>query len=160
MKTAATLLFALTLFANNIFGQPLPKKPSRSEVGSFNQANLLKIDLGVTKTKVLEVMGGIQKIQTYVHTTFLTKKESIIINNPFGRDFKTDTAGQTMEILWYYTSINKADSAAITKAEETPIILEKNAVVGMGWDFYEEYAKRKAITLQEAERWLSPNLNY
>ena len=147
MKTAATLLFALTLLANNIFGQPLPKKPSRSEVGSFNQANLLKIDLGVTKTKVLEVMGGIQKIQTYVHTTFFTKKESIIINNPFARDFKTDTAGQTMEILWYYTDVNKSDGA-ITKAEETPIVLEKNAVVGMGWGFYEDYAKRKGITIE------------
>lgn len=149
MKSATIILFGLTLIVNNIFSQPLPKKPSRSEVGSYNQANLVKIDLGVTKTKVLEVMGGIQKIQTYVHTTFLTKKESIIINNPFGRDFKTDTAGQTMEVLWYYTSTNKADSAAIIKAEETPIILEKNAVVGMGWDFYEEYAKRKGIKIEE-----------
>ena len=77
----------------------------------------------------------------------MTKKESIIINNPFARDFKTDTAGQTMEILWYYTDVNKSDGA-ITKAEETPIVLEKNAVVGMGWGFYEDYAKRKGITIE------------
>ncbi len=147
MKSVAILLFALMFTAHNIFAQTLPKKPARNEVGSYNQSNLLKVDLGVTKTKVLEVMGGIQKIQTYVTTSFMTKKEGIIINNPFNREFKTDTAGNTMEILWYYTNINKADGD-ITKEQQTPIILEKNAVVGMGWDFYEDYAKRKGITIE------------
>ena len=147
MKSVATLLFASMFTAHNIFAQMLPKKPARHEVGSYNQANLLKVDLGVTKTKVLEVMGGVQKIHTYVATSFMTKKEGLIINNPFNREFKTDTAGNTTEILWYYTNINKADGD-ITKEQQTPIILEKNAVVGMGWDFYEDYAKRKRITLE------------
>ncbi len=147
MKSAVLLLFALTITAHNLFAQTLPKKPSRDKVGSYNQANLLKVDLGASKNKVMEVMGGVQKIQTYTATSFVTKKENIIINNPIGRDFKTDTAGNTMEILWYYTDVNKADGA-ITKAEQTPIILEKNAVVGMGWDFYEDYAKRKGIAIE------------
>ena len=147
MKSVAILLFALMFTGHNIFAQTLPKKPARNEVGSYNQSNLLRVDLGVTKTKVLEVMGGIQKIQTYVTTSFMTKKEGIIINNPFNREFRTDTAGNTMEILWYYTNINKADGD-ITKEQQTPIILEKNAVVGMGWDFYEEYAKRKGIAIE------------
>jgi hypothetical protein len=144
---SALLLFALTLTVSNIFAQILPKKPSRNEVGSYNQSNLLKVDLGASKAKVLEVMGGIQKIQTYTTTSFVTKKEDIIINNPFDRNFKTDTAGNTMEILWYYTNVNKADGA-ITKGQQTPIILDKNAVVGMGWDFFEDYAKRKGITIE------------
>ena len=147
MKSAAILLFALMLTANDILAQTLSKKPSRNEVGSYNQANLLKVDIGVTKTKVLEVMGGVQKIQTYTSTSFMTKKESIIINNPFNREFKTDSAGNTIEILWYYTNINKADGD-ITKEQQTPIVLQKNAVVGMGWDFYEDYAKRKGITIE------------
>jgi len=147
MKSAAILLFALMLTAHDIFAQALSKKPSRNEVGSYNQANLLKIDIGVTKTKVLEVMGGVQKIQTYTSTSFMTKKESVIINNPFNREFKTDSAGNTLEILWYYTNINKADGD-ITREQQTPIVLEKNAVVGMGWDFYEDYARRKGITIE------------
>src|SRR6188472_3207185 len=148
MKSVAILLFSLMLTTHDVFAQSLPKKPSREEVGSHNQSNLLKVDIGVTKTKVLEVMGGIQKIQTYTNTSFVTKKESIIINNPFNREFKTDSAGNTLEILWYYTNINKADGN-ITKEQQTPIILEKNAVVGMGWDFYEAYAKRKGITIED-----------
>ncbi|HEX5152525.1 MAG TPA: DUF3192 domain-containing protein [Parafilimonas sp.] len=147
MKPVTVLLFALILTADGIFAQPLSKKPSRDEVGSYNQANLLKVDIGVTKTKVLEVMGGVQKIQTYTSTSFMTKKESVIINNPFNREFKTDSAGNTIEFLWYYTNINKADGD-ITKEQQTPIVLEKNAVVGMGWDFYEDYAKRKGITIE------------
>jgi hypothetical protein len=147
MKSAAILLFVLMLTAHDIFAQTLSKKPSRNEVGSYNQANLLKVDIGVTKTKVLEVMGGVQKIQTYISTSFMTKKESVIINNPFNREFKTDSAGNTIEILWYYTNTNKADGD-ITKEQQTPIVLDKNAVVGMGWDFYEDYAKRKGITIE------------
>ena len=147
MKSSAILWFALMLTTHNILAQTLPKKPSRSDVGSYNHTNLLKIDMGVTKTKALEVMGGIQKIQTYVSTTFVTKKEDIIINNPVNREFKTDSAGNTVELVWYYTNSKKAEGD-ITKEQQTPIILEKNAVVGMGWDFYEDYAKRKGINIE------------
>jgi len=147
MKSVALLLFSVLLIAHNAFTQLLPKKPSRVELGSYNQSNLLKIDLGITKTKLLEVMGGIKKIQTYTSTSFMTKKESIIINNPVNREFKTDSAGNTVELIWYYTNVNKADGE-ITKEQQTPIILEKNAVVGMGWDFYEQYAKRRGITIE------------
>ena len=147
MKSEAILLFALMVVAQDIFAQGIPKKPSRSEVGSYNQANLLKVDIGVTKNKVLEVMGGVQKVQTYTSTSFMTKKESIIINNPSNREFKTDSAGNTIEILWYYTNINKADGD-ITKEQQTPIVLEKNAVIGIGWGFYEDYAKRKGINIE------------
>ena len=124
MKSAGILLFALMLSAHNIFAQTLPKKPTRDEVGSYNQANLLKVDIGVTKNKALDAMGGVQKIQTYTTTSFMTKKESIIINNPINREFKTDSAGSTIEILWYYTNTNKVDGN-ITKEQQTPIILEK-----------------------------------
>ena len=147
MKSAIVLLFALMLAAPDIFAQTLPKKPSRSDVGSYNHSNLLKIDIGVSKNKALEVMGGVQKIQTYTTTSPVTKKEDIIINNPVNREFKTDSAGNTVEIVWYYTHSKKADGD-ITKAQQTPVILEKNAVIGMGWDFYEDYAKRKGITLE------------
>lgn len=147
MKSAATLLLALLLISYNSFAQALPKKPSRSEVGSYNQSNLLKVDIGTSKNKVLDVMGGVQKIQTYTSSTPVTKKESIVINNPVNRQFKTDSAGNTIEVLWYYTNTAKADGN-ITMEQQTPIVLEKNAVVGLGWDFFEEYAKRKGINIQ------------
>ena len=148
MKSAVILLFALILTAPDLFAQEiLPKKPSRSEVGSYNHSNLLKVDIGASKNKALEAMGGIQKIQTYTSSTPVTKKEDIVINNPLNREFRTDTSGNTIEIVWYYTHTKKA-AGDITKEQQTPIILEKNAVVGIGWDFYADYAKRKGITLE------------
>ena len=51
MKSAAILFFALMFIAHNSFAQALPKKPSRSEVGAYNQANLLKVDLGLVRLK-------------------------------------------------------------------------------------------------------------
>jgi hypothetical protein len=88
-----------------------------------------------------------KKIQTNTSTTFITKKESIIINNPLNREFKTDSAGNTIEALWYYTNINKA-VRDITKEQQTPVVLDKNAVVGLGWNFYEAYAKRRGIAIE------------
>src|SRR5829696_349101 len=131
MKSAAILLFALVLTAHNIFAQTLPKKPARSEVGSYNEANLLKVDLGTTKTKVLEAMGGVQKIQTYISTSFMTKKEGNIINNPINREFRTDSAGHTIEILWYYTNTNKADGE-ITKEHKLQLFLKKMQLLASG----------------------------
>ncbi|HEX6168266.1 MAG TPA: DUF3192 domain-containing protein [Chitinophagaceae bacterium] len=147
MKSAALLLFGLMLTAHSIFAQTLPKNPTRSDVGSYNHANLLKIDIGASKSKALEVMGGIQKIQTYVTANVVTKKKDIVINNPVVREFKTDSAGNTVEVVWYYTYSKKAEGD-ITKEQQTPVILEKNAVIGMGWDFYEDYAKRKGINIE------------
>jgi hypothetical protein len=147
MKSAAILFFASMFTCPAIFAQSLSKKPTRNEVGSYNQANLLKVDLGTSKTKVLEAMAGVQKIQTYITTSPVTKKEDIIINNPAKREFKTDSAGNTIEILWYYTDTKKA-AGDITEEQQTPIILDKNAVVGLGWDFYEEYAKRRGIKME------------
>jgi hypothetical protein len=144
MKSAGILLLVVLFMTNNIFSQALPGKPTQSEVGAYNQANLLKVDIGATKNQVINVMGGVQTIQTYTGSNFLTRKKSKIIPNPFSRDFKTDQDGNTVEVLWYYTDINKADGA-MGKDEQTPIVLEKNAVVGMGWDFYTSYAKRKGF---------------
>ena len=140
-------MFAFMFITPNVFGQLLPKKPSRHELGAYNQANLLKIDLGANKNKIVEVMGGVQKIQTYKTTSLVTKKEDVVINNPVNREFRTDTSGNTIEIIWYYTNSNKAEGD-ITKGQQTPIILEKNSVVGFGWDFYEDYARRKGITIE------------
>ena len=152
MKIQAFILLTSILTTNIIHSQNLPEKPMASEVRSYNQTNLMKIEIGDDKIKVVEKMGGIQTIQTYTKTgislwTYKKVKEKAqVISNPYSRDLKKDKEGNAIEILWYYTDIKKVDDA-ITKDEQTPIILENNAVVGMGWGFYEDYAKRKEITI-------------
>ena len=152
MKIHTFILLTSILTTNIIHSQNLPEKPIESEVRSYNQTNLMKIEIGDDKIKVIQKMGGIQTIQTYTKTgtslwTYKKVKEKAqVISNPYSRDLKKDKEGNAIEILWYYTDLKKVDGA-ITKDEQTPIILENNAVVGMGWGFYEDYAKRKEITI-------------
>ncbi len=145
-------LISILIFCLVSYGQKSLKnirKPTLSDVRSINQENIFKIDLGLNKDQVLEIMGGIQRIQTYSETRdpawgYFPKED--VIMNPYSRDLKYAKDGSTVEIIWYYTDVKEQDGA-INKDELTPIILEKNKVVGIGWGFYLDYAKRNEITI-------------
>ena len=144
MKQILTIILFICSFA--LYSQEIPRKPISSDVRSYNQSNLIKIELGMTKKEVVESMGGIKTIQTYTSRDFMYRVKGDKISNPYSRDLKMDKEGNSIEILWYYTDKKEADGA-INKDELTPIILEENLVVGMGWGFYQDYAKRKEITI-------------
>lgn len=148
MRFVKIYLLLLVFNSMNIYGQILPKKPSLSDVRSYNQANLMKVQLGFDKEKVLDAMGGIQNIQTWYPRNPYTwaKPKYLVISNPYSRDLKRGKDSSNIEILWYYTDVKNADEA-INKEELTPIIFEKNVVVGLGWGFYTEYAKKQEITI-------------
>lgn len=141
MRKSLILFVILSFTTIIVYAQDIPKKPTLSDVRSFNRSNLIKIEIGMSKSEVIKSMGGIKAFQTYISSGFLSRKRGHIINNPFNRDIKIDKNGKSIEILWYYTDRKKADNA-INKDELTPIILEKNKVVGMGWSFYSGYAKK------------------
>ena len=149
MKCLSVIFSFLLILCTNIsISQELPKKPRASDVRSMNQNNLMKIEIGMTKKEVIENMGGIKTIQTYYTDPvyFISRKNAkgLVISNPYSRDIKTDSSGNIIEILWYYTDLKGSDNA-IRKDELTPIILEKNLVVGLGWGFFEDYSKRKEL---------------
>jgi hypothetical protein len=138
-------LFLFLILATYATGQELSKKPSSDDVRAYNRSNLLKIENGMSKTEVINAMGGIQTIQTYTSRGWAGSKVNKI-SNPYSRDLKSDKDGNSIEILWYYTDVKERDDA-INKDELTPIILEEGKVVGLGWGFYEDYAKRKEFTI-------------
>ena len=148
MRFINALLFLLFINATNLFSQSLPKKPTLDDVRAYNQTNLMKVELGFNKEQVIKAMGGMQNIQSYYPKDPYTwaKPKYLVIANPYSRDLKTGKDSATIEILWYYTDLKNADGA-INKEELTPIILEKNAVVGVGWGFYTDYAKKQEITV-------------
>lgn len=142
------LISLIIIYPNISFSQTLPKKPRTSDVRSMNQQNLMKIEIGMTKKEAVENMGGIKVIQTYYTDPvyYISRKNAkgLIISNPYSRDMKTDSAGNIIEILWYYTDLKGIDNA-IRKDELTPIVFENNLVVGLGWGFFEDYSKRKEL---------------
>ena len=146
------LLIFLFIFPLIVVSQELPKKPLPDDLRSFNQMNLMNINVGMTKKEVIESMGGIKSIQTWTNklrkemTMWLIKYQ--VINNPYSRDLTSDDKGNSIEVLWYYTdnSIGKSqDNDKIIQKDLTPIILKNNSVIGMGWGFYTNYSKNNNI---------------
>lgn len=144
LKIYFILLFVFLSYGS--ISQTLPHRPKLSDVRSYNQLNLLSINAGMSKENVLKTMGGVRRILIFNPDKMLGTKKDGFINNPYSRDLKTGKDGNSIEILWYYTDKKSSDNV-ITKDELTPIILEKNSVVGLGWGFYEDYAKRQEITI-------------
>ena len=135
-------------------GQELPKKPTADELRSLNQKYLMQVDIGMNKKEVVEVMGGMREVQTWTNkirgqmTAWPIKYQ--LIMNPYSRDLLTDSEGNNIEVLWYYTdnSIgNSQDNDKIVKQDLTPIVLQNNSVCGLGWGYYTNYAKINKIDI-------------
>jgi len=75
-----------------------------------NRKNLLKLEIGMSKDQVLEIMGQPDLNEAY--------------KRPWG----------TMVALFYYTNRLWPDGN-ITRDECTPVVLEDDSVVGWGQDF-------------------------
>jgi hypothetical protein len=128
----------------SLTAQTLPRRPKLADLRNYNQANLMHIDIGMNKQQVLDAMGGVKTVPIFDPDRPLGSKKTPGISNPYSRDIKKDSIGNVIEILWYYTD-QKDDDRSITKNELTPIVMENNSVVGLGWGFFEDYAKRKEI---------------
>ena len=134
---------------NVAYSQKLPLKPLHSELRSYNQSNLMKVSLGMKKSQVIELMGGIQSIQTYYlfcGPFSCVRRRHNVVNNPYGRDLRKGVSGKNIEIVWYYTD-NKHESETIKKDELTPIVFENDEMVGLGWGFFEDYSKREELNI-------------
>ena len=84
---------------------------------SRNRDNLMRLDLGMTKEQVVQIMGKPDLNEAY------------------------QTAdGGALVILFYYTNRKWADSN-ITKDECTPLVFENGKLIGWGDEFYQSKIK-------------------
>ena len=118
------LIIFLFIFPFIVFSQELPKKPLPDDLRTYNQTNLMKVDIGMTKKEVIETTGGFQNIQTWTNrirgemTMWLIKYQ--MINNPYSRDLSSDDQGNSIEVLWYYTD------NSIGKGQDNDKIVQKD----------------------------------
>lgn len=94
------------------------------EVRSENRTNLLKLQVGMTKTEVLQIMGT-QEDKLWGGVGYPQR-----ISNPFRAETLEGKDG-TLEVLYYYTDLQKQDGA-VTDDELTPLVLKNNKLVGWG----------------------------
>lgn len=93
--------------------------PMRDE----NRQNIAKIDKGMTKAQVYQIMG--EKSYSGTSGTF---------SNPYKREIIKDRAGNEYEILYYYT---EQIGEKHWEEGQTPVILVDGKVVGVGWRYIE-----------------------
>jgi hypothetical protein len=97
------------------------------ELRSENRQNLQRLEEGMTRAQVHEVMGRWEK-RTQSRT---------YVTNPYRTERLPTLGGGTASLLWYYTSL-KARDGAITDDELTPVVLRADTVVGWGWSMLTE----------------------
>ena len=111
-------------------------------VRAQNRSSLLQLELDMTKAQVLRVMGNEE-----VRISRGIDGGKRVIPNPFKSEmFRTDSAG-TIEVLYYYTDLQKQDGA-ITDDELTPIIFEKGRVAGWGRSFFDQTLNKYEIRIR------------
>ena len=132
-KILFMLLFTIPFMS---FGQKY-KRIKGNVLLSINRVNLNKLSLGMTKSKVLDIMG----IETYK-----IKKSNFIINNPYKTEILSEN-NKTYEVLFYNTD-NKSDGYKISNEELTPIVFYEGKVVGYGWLYVEDSIKRYGIDMK------------
>jgi hypothetical protein len=151
MKTRIILfmIIAMTSYSGlsqNLFNK-LPKNPTHDDLRAYNKLNLASIELGMSKQEVIKFMRSSCKIQTYYVTEGESKsQERNIVSNPCRRDLYKNLIGNKVEILWYYTT-KKNNNNYVEANEMTPIVLEKNKVIGFGWIFFNDYGTRNSLNI-------------
>ena len=108
------------------------------QIRSGNRERLRKLSLGMTKQKVLHIMG------TETINAHSRSGEVIgVIDNPYKRKILRGKE-MTFEVLYYYTRIRHSDGA-ITDDELTPIVFYEGKLIGVGWPFFIDLGKRYGI---------------
>ena len=93
---------------------------SRKETATRGQQNINKLDLGMSKEQVQEIMTTKNHYHAGAH------RRPTIISHPYKRELM-EVESKHYEILYYYTKYAKRDAAL------TPVIFLDGKVIGIGW---------------------------
>ncbi len=129
-KTMYSFLAALTL-AFLVIGCA-----SMNQIRAQNREKLLLLSPGMSKGEVLSAMGR----------KTITSEFGDVINNPYRTEMYR-TGEHTLELLFYYTDMKKADGA-ITDDELTPIIILDGKLDGWGWSYWENLVQKYEIRIR------------
>jgi hypothetical protein len=106
-----------------------------------NRLNISKINLGMSKAEVLQIMGDKSARASF-------GKNAVTVTNPFRSEIRQEN-DKTYEILYYYTHQDQRDWPTkrfkILERELTPIIFYDGKVIGWGQDFLQNLPNFKTM---------------
>ena len=102
---------------------------------------MLQIEPGMSKSEVISIMGGVE-----------TKPDEFgkLQVNPYHYEMFQVNPDDIVEVLLYYTDQVYADGI-INQAELTPIVLDNDKVVAIGWKFYQDFFKLKKLPAEKRD---------
>lgn len=118
------------------------------DVRATNASNLRKLQIGMSKGKVLEIMGtGTEKVKEEVYYQgFLAGYREVEVQNPYRTEIKK-IGNRTYEVLYYYANVfgmrmgywdASYRERKVTDNVLTPLVFEGNTLIGWGWEFVRE----------------------
>lgn len=89
--------------------------------------------VGMTSREVAAMMGE-KTIIGYERPDITSNAyHPVTVNNPYHKEFLR-TADKTCDVFYYFSHIQRADGI-ISSDELTPLVFEKDVLIGKGWDF-------------------------
>jgi len=122
MKRVAVLALAIALASAACF----------TAMRNRNRENVNLLSLEMTKGEVLSVMGD---------------RGAPGVSNPYRTEILMSKSGEAFEVLFYYTDIQRRDSA-ITDDELIPLVLREGRLIGWGWSFMDQAVQKYEIRIR------------
>ena len=117
MKKIICLVTLLVLFCGSVVAGD-----SREDV----KDKLVKLSLGMSKEQVFDVMGT----EVFSDEFFVSNSAKLIIDSP-DQSENAQNEDKIFEVIYYVTDI-KDDDGLISSDELTPIVFNKNKLIGWG----------------------------
>ena len=103
-----------------------------SHVRADNRERLNELSVGMSRQDILDTMG-----------TETMQAQGSVITNPYRTEMHR-AHGHTIELLMYYTDIQKRDGA-ITDNELTPLVVIDGELDGWGWSHWSDVKTKFGI---------------
>lgn len=115
-----------------------------------NRQNILKLNIGMNKKEVLDIMGYKSVTDKYANW------EKVTVTNPYRSEI-LQGEGKTLEVIYYYTDTKhetNVDSwgwsqpSPVSDDELTPVVFDGGKVIGWGWRFLQDNINKYEIRVR------------
>lgn len=134
----------LLFFVFSISAQDILEKNYNTFQEFLNEQNqnISKIANGINQSEVQIIMGK----SVIVKVPKIDKMPALkqLFKQPHYTNIYKSNPQKEIKVLWYF-STPKDQNGLISKSECAPVILENDAVIGVGWEFFNQYRRSNAL---------------
>lgn len=136
--------FLLMLFVSKMYCQEVFEKSFNTfqDFLTEQNQNISKIIVGLTPEEVEVIMGG--SVVVNVPKVGVMKPLSQLFKQPHYTNIYKSNPQKLITVVWYF-STPKDQNGLISKTECTPVVFENDVVVGLGWDYFNQYRRANVL---------------